>query len=503
ELKNYKLYLKNKYGSLVTTLIHLTTEKINVSSEVASRDKWTYLAVKNSNGENIGSWTMVYDEGFEVRLFTGKRYFGIFKYKMIKKKKKNCSEIITNKVLDDKHCYKTYASRVQLGWTIHEQIDSSTKNKIFYRGCFYGQKMDSEAPSDVINEQEDEEDEEDEQEEDEEKENNSKQNKKLRVGLEDTNRSHGTRLANIYNRKPKQIYPCLKQDNKRRQINLTLPKDFSWGDPYNNPEFDDDVEDQGECGYCYIIASLYALKTRFEILLKNKYKKKKKMPKLSHQSMIKCSPYNQGCDGGYPFLVGKHLYEYGILPANNLSSIEDKKTMCKLSLGIFHEADNSDDNNKSNKNVNKAFYASDYNYINGCYECSNEYEMMTEIFHNGPIVAAIDADFSLKNLDGIDKDFIYTIHSDLAKVCDIPNQELNGWQETNHAITIVGWGEQLNKNNQKTQKYWIIRNTWGKQWGYKGYMKIKRGVNLIGIELQTVFIDPDFTRGYGKELIES
>ena len=62
-----------------------------------------------------------------------------------------------------------------------------------------------------------------------------------------------------------------------------------------------------------------------------------------------------------------------------------------------------------------------------------------------------------------------------------PN-ELNIWEKQidfiviNHAVSVVGWG----KRDQ--DEYWIVRNSWGREWGYDGFFYIKAGDNLLGIE---------------------
>jgi C1A family cysteine protease len=55
-----------------------------------------------------------------------------------------------------------------------------------------------------------------------------------------------------------------------------------------------------------------------------------------------------------------------------------------------------------------------------------------------------------------------------------------------HAIEIVGWGEQSNT------KYWIVKNSWGTDWGDDGYFKILRGFNECNIEENVITGIPDF-----------
>lgn len=47
---------------------------------------------------------------------------------------------------------------------------------------------------------------------------------------------------------------------------------------------------------------------------------------------------------------------------------------------------------------------------------------------------------------------------------------------SNHAVTVVGWG-----TDPVGGDYWIIKNSWGPGWGKRGFMQIKRGVNMCNI----------------------
>jgi len=47
---------------------------------------------------------------------------------------------------------------------------------------------------------------------------------------------------------------------------------------------------------------------------------------------------------------------------------------------------------------------------------------------------------------------------------------------TDHGIGIVGYGETAQKI-----PYYILKNTWGPNWGINGYMWILRGVNMCQI----------------------
>jgi hypothetical protein len=54
-----------------------------------------------------------------------------------------------------------------------------------------------------------------------------------------------------------------------------------------------------------------------------------------------------------------------------------------------------------------------------------------------------------------------------------------------HAVRIIGWGE------ANGEPYWIIANTWGKDWGRsRGFLKLLKGRDELGAESIVIFAKP-------------
>ena len=243
--------------------------------------------------------------------------------------------------------------------------------------------------------------------------------------------------------------------------NEALPRCFDWRN-HNSINFDSPVQHQGECGSCYVVAALSSIESRIRIKSNNKY-----TPKLSVSGALACSRYNQGCNGGYPELVAKFGMDHGFY--------ED-------SCGENHNYEQCFDECFNGK----LWKIKDYGYVGkGYYGGTDEKSMMKEILENGPIIVAINAAPDL---------YYYssgTFISNPTKAFKQENghPEVKAWQFTNHAVVCVGWGEVFHEG--KVLKYWILKNSWGKEWGEHGYFKMLRGVNLGAVENQAIFAVPN------------
>lgn len=507
KLGDYRKYLESRYGDLKESIIELVDERYHRRSEIPPRNHWLYLGVRSpqSHDDFVGIWTMVYDEGVSIDIGPT-RYFGYFKYYQVESSE--CPMVMDGSQTDsygNAKCYKTEPYEIRLGW-VTKKIYKDGKPKNMY-GCFYAEKIKKDALHSYVL--------------DESatapisKANSGSSGLWQRksysqfsdlspfrfmqlhkgVSYRSLHHSHGSHAKDSLN---EMVTRFMQTEGERRYHackttsgeddyfrELALPKNWSWGDSFEGDEDTIQPFSQGQCGSCYAMASVYAFSKRVGILLKKMYPHKswENLPRPSVQDIVECSPFGQGCFGGFPFLVGKHLSELGGLDES------------ESPYNMYLESEVATCSTKYSADQNR-WFASAYGYVGGCYECTNEFEIMKEIYNHGPVVAAIDAPQSLFNYHrGIYDDESSTHGS----TCDLPLSGLNGWEYTNHAIAIVGWGEE--EIDGKINKFWICRNTWGNNWGEGGFFKLKRGVNQCSIESHAVYIDPDLTRGIPEKLI--
>lgn len=227
---------------------------------------------------------------------------------------------------------------------------------------------------------------------------------------------------------------------RRRHVG-SIPDSFDWrnvsGVNYVTP-----VVSQGSCGSCYSFAAVAMLEARIRIR-----SNMTQQPFLSNQDVVSCSPYSQGCNGGFPYLVaGKYGRDYGFT---------------EEACFPYKAADLECKPNPQPSCNPRRWYTAEYYYVGGYYGMTTEQLIKEEVLANGPVATSFMVLPDFRNY----KSGVYT-HRATAHL----DNEFDPFHLTNHVVVIVGWGE-----TPEGIKYWSVKNSWGREWGEAGYFRILRG----------------------------
>uniref|UniRef100_A0A8D8XZ10 Cysteine proteinase CG12163 n=1 Tax=Cacopsylla melanoneura TaxID=428564 RepID=A0A8D8XZ10_9HEMI len=228
-----------------------------------------------------------------------------------------------------------------------------------------------------------------------------------------------------------------EENNSTERINwkITEPEYLDWRDKGVISK----VKNQGECSSCWAFSSVGVVEAMNAIARND-------LVELSVQQLVDCDKSNDGCHGG----LMDTAFDY-IIKSGGVESEADYPY-----LGYLSE----DGCQVKEGNKKKKYGMEKYTRI----PQGGEEAMKKWLAQHGPLSVGINA-------RGI---FFYTggIIA-LSEVGCYPKAQ-------NHAVIVVGYGEEK-KRFGKTIPYWIVRNTWGEDWGEKGYFRIKRGNNICGI----------------------
>ena len=222
------------------------------------------------------------------------------------------------------------------------------------------------------------------------------------------------------------------------------------------------VINQGGCGSCYVVSSADAFTSRLRLK-----KQDKTLKPRSPKQVLQCSATNQGCDGGFPWLVGYHAHYDGLVTEECTGPYDSDATLGGKMPTQCGKCDSTD-----------VEYAKSWGYVGGYYGKGNTEDMMWSMFRDGPMVVAINAQNSF---------FMYShglFVSDPVTDKDVAKVSEAYWEATTHAVVLAGSGSIEVEGS--TIETWKVKNSWGPKWGEQGYFRMQRGVDAMAVESMPV-----------------
>ena len=238
-----------------------------------------------------------------------------------------------------------------------------------------------------------------------------------------------------------------------------VPDSYDWRDHGNvvGP-----VKNQEQCGSCWAFSAVGALESQVTKVTGTPVV-------LSEQEMVDCvknvpSPDKSsvccsGCEGGEMYSVYQYLIE------NN----SDDDTEAQYP---YKAVDQDCQVLPSTVQIKLKNYVS--------LPIGDENSIKIALYNHGPISVGVNAnqDWQL---------YSKGIYNPSEQACDSSSSSMD------HGVILVGYG------NEDGLDYWIVRNSWGEDWGEAGYMRLGRGHNACGVANAAIY--PVLDSSVGSTLI--
>jgi len=234
---------------------------------------------------------------------------------------------------------------------------------------------------------------------------------------------------------PKGIFGGPRAQNKppTEPVHAMAPSSFDW----RTRNAVTPTKDQGQCGSCWAFSATEAIESAWFLA-------GHPLTSLSPQQIVDCDQGNgdEGCNGGdtttaYAYVIKAKGQEpesdYPYTGEDGTCAFNSKDILAKIRS---------------------------WKYIT---TTMNETEMLEKLYITGPLSICVDATTWQFYFGGI-----------IEHLCSSAPDDLD------HCVMITGYGQRLDWLDRNTP-VWNIRNSWGSDWGYDGYLYVERGYNLCGV----------------------
>jgi C1A family cysteine protease len=212
---------------------------------------------------------------------------------------------------------------------------------------------------------------------------------------------------------------------------LSGPPTFDWRDV----DAVTPVKDQGQCGSCWAFSVTENVESVW--ILAKGLNTSTTQPILAPQQLVDCNDLSFGCDGGFPPFAYDYLVSAG--------GLDDEKDYPYRAVGGSCKFILSDVVAK----------ITGYKFAN---LPEDETTMRDNLVSWAPLSICVDARYWQDYQSGILTEW---------QCDDIPALD--------HCVQAVGY------NMTAPMPYWIVRNSWGTDWGEDGYIRLQYGTNTCGL----------------------
>lgn len=276
---------------------------------------------------------------------------------------------------------------------------------------------------------------------------------------------------------------------------------------------------QGLCGSCWAVAAATCLSDVFVVS-----KTVKSNPEISPTYILSCNPQGQ-CNGGDPSVVVDDLENNGVATDSCMDYTWCSKTACGGDATRHFDERSANSFippckcNKPSEQYLKYFASNaqaicippkkedftdlersniDY-YLKGMYGLTgSDYADLStisykdiqsliknHIYNFGPVIGGFHVfrNFFKGRYNKTNGIYIESVSYEGVPGVNYSSPEAS-WAGS-HAVVIVGWG--VDKIEDEQVEYWIVRNSWGENWGNNGYFKMGMYGNEPGKKYQNRF----------------